>query len=383
MPNTQAKKKSKATKQPRHHRAVGYVKLYWQRAKWPKRVLLIFLALLIAWSGVCYSIGRWYMATQADKPYKYGVTFIPDYARYFELDAEQTMQAMIDELGVKHFRLVSYWNKHEQEPGKYDFTDLDWQFQKAEAAGATVSLAIGLRQPRWPECHMPKWAESQPMEVWAIQLKAYMKAVIERYKDSPVLVSYQLENEFFMKVFGICPDHTRSRLVDEYNYVKSLDSEHPVIISRSNNWIGLPLYSPTPDEFGISIYKRVWDKSWTMRYFEYPLPGWFYAMLAGGGKIFTGKDMIIHELQAEPWLPDGYEINKTASLAEQDKSMNAERLKGRFAFAERTGMREAYLWGAEWWYWRKIKANDPSTWNVARDEFTRMDQKNNAQLLSK
>src|SRR5690606_31781421 len=161
------------------------------------------------------------------------------------------------------------------ERGVYDFSELDWQFQLAEQSNSKVSLAIGLRQPRWPECHMPKWAEELPMSEWRVELKNYMGAVIDRYKDSPVLESYQLENEFFMTVFGICPDHSRERLVDEYNFVKNRDSVHPVIVSRSNNWVGFPWYDPRPDEVGISVYKRVWDTTLTKRYFEYPLPASF------------------------------------------------------------------------------------------------------------
>jgi len=40
-------------------------------------------------------------------------------------------------------------------------------------------------------------------------------------------------------------------------------------------------------------------------------------------------------------------------------------------FAEGTGMREVYLWGAEYWYYRKVKLHDPSLWNVAKEEFAR------------
>lgn len=336
------------------------------------------MLLLAVWVGISYAIAQWYIYSNKNKPYTYGVTFIPNYARFYGLDPQETMQSIIDDLGVRKFRLVSYWKDGEPSPGVYNFDELDWQFKKAEAAGAKVSLAIGLRQPRWPECHMPTWAESMTMQQWLPPLKAYMKQVIERYKDSPALESYQLENEFFMTVFGICPDFTRERLVEEYEYVKSLDSEHPVIISRSNNWIGIPVGDPRPDEFGISVYKRVWDKSFTKRYFEYPLPAWFYATLAGTGKILTGKDMIIHELQAEPWLPEGFHMNSTElrDIREQDKSMNAARLHQRFNYARGSGMHEAYLWGVEWWYWRKEKVNDPTIWDAARDEFTTMNRRN-------
>ncbi len=320
------------------------------------------------WVGGMYGIARWYMWDQRSKPLQYGVTFIPRYAGHFGLDPLDTMKAIIDELGVRQFRLVSYWDDAEKIQGKYDFTELDWQFKLAEASKSKVSLAIGLRQPRWPECHMPKWAETMPMSQWSVELKKYMKAVIERYKTSPALESYQLENEFFMTVFGICPDHSRERLIDEYHFVKSLDSVHPVIVSRSNNWVGFPWHDPLPDEVGISVYKRVWDKSLTKRYFEYPLPASFYAFLGGMGRIATGKDLMIHELQAEAWLPPGFEMNRLEDIPEQNKSLNAELLRNRIEYGRATGLKEIYLWGVEWWYWRKIKANDPSLWNVARDE---------------
>lgn len=378
------KPRSKNTKKsaPLHRRTIQRVhgkvaphatKLHgWYKARNIFQKIVIFLiAVVMLITGTMYGIARWYMAQNSNKPLHVGATFIPRYARYYDLDAQQTMRAMIDELGLKHFRLVSYWDEFEKEQGKYDFTELDWQFRYAEEAGAKVSLAIGLRQPRWPECHMPKWAMNMPREQWQPLLKDYMKVVIERYKDSPALESYQLENEFFMTVFGECPDHSRDRLVDEFNFVKQVDPTRPIIISRSNNAVGLPVGEPRADIFAVSIYKRVWDKTITKRYFEYPFPAWFYGFLAGAGKIVTGRDMIIHELQAEPWAPTD---TKSASLEEQDKSLDAKRLRDRFEYGKATGMKEMYLWGAEWWYWRKIKFNDSSTWDVAREEIQRLNK---------
>lgn len=374
---TKKKKTSKKVVLPRLTSVFKIVyykaKLWWDKSKLHKAIAIFFLVLML-WVGTMYGVARWYMWTLRDEPLHYGVTFIPRYARHFGLDPQETLGAIINDLGVRQLRLVSYWDDGEAVQGTYNFDELDWQFKMAEESGSKVSLAIGLRQPRWPECHMPKWAESMPKEQWSKELKDYMGAVIERYKDSPALESYQLENEFFMTVFGICPDHSRERLVDEYNYVKSLDSEHPVIVSRSNNWVGIPWNDPLPDEVGISVYKRVWDKTITKRYFEYPLPASFYAFLGGMGKIFTGKDLMIHELQAEAWLPEGkvkYEMNNVADIPEQNKSLDPQRLKDRIEYGRATGLKEIYLWGVEWWYWQKVKANDPSLWNVAREEIHR------------
>lgn len=367
--------KNSKTKQPKSQLRILSWPLKWLGFSLPdnqlaKRLLLGLLVFVLILTTGMYALGQYYINKHSKEPLVFGATFIPEYAEYFGLDPKQTMTAMADELGIKRFRLVSYWDEYEKEPGQYNFDQLDWQFRLAEEKGAQVSLAIGLRQPRWPECHMPPWAERLTKVQWTAELKKYMAEVINRYKSSPALAEYQLENEFFMTVFGICPDHSRERLVEEFDFVKGLDSSHPIIISRSNNWIGLPVGEPRADKVAISVYKRVWDVTFTKRYFEYPLPPWFYASLAGGAEILTGRDMFIHELQAEAWLPpnQNFAMNDLNSLSEQDKSMNPERLENRIDYAVSTGMRTIDLWGVEWWYWRKIKANDSGLWEAARQK---------------
>lgn len=372
-----AKVKKAPNKRPHKVRAkvVKHAKATKQRVdkrlpdhRWVRRLFWGFCSAVLLWTGSMYGIAQWYIIKHHNEPFTYGVTFIPNYAKYFDLDPQTTMDAIINDLGVRRFRLVSYWEDIEKTPGVYDFSDLDWQFDKVEQVNGQISLAIGLRQPRWPECHMPERLKTEPREVWYPQLKEFMKAVIERYKNRGVLDSYQLENEFFLKAFGECEDFDRERLVDEYNLVKKLDPDTKLIISRSNNALGLPVGEPTPDEFAVSVYKRVWDKTITKRYFEYPFPAWFYGFLAGAGEILTGKTMIVHELQAEAWLPDGFNM-KTAPIEEQNKSLNAQRLKDRFNYGKATGMRTIDLWGVEWWYWRMVHLGDPSLWDIARTEF--------------
>ncbi len=366
-------KKSASSKSPQS-KSVNFIKtsyrklLNWISQTWTRKITAVLLALLFIATLLMYVVAQWYIISNQDRPYQLGATFIQSYAEFYDLDPQETLTAITDDLGFDHLRLVSYWNVHEEEQGEYDFSDLDWQFQHAEERDVSVSLAIGLRQPRWPECHMPAWAEPMEMKEWYPHLKDYMQAVIERYKDSPVLVSYQLENEFLLDVFGVCPDHSRERLIDSFEFVKELDPTRPVIVSRSNNatpsW---PVGEPRADIIGASIYKRVWDGTLTNRYFEYPLPPWFYAFLAGGAKLTTNRDTVIHELQAESWLPRGMDM-RTASTEELYKSMNPEMLANRFEYGRATGIREIDLWGVEWWYSRKVNDGDDSLWKVAREQ---------------
>ncbi len=369
--NQKAGDKKTRTGRVIHH--VRHPVHFWQDRKLVHKIIALFMALLLFLVGGMYGIGQYYIRKHENEPLRLGTTFIVSYARYFDLEPQSTLKAVFEDLGVKNIRLVSYWEDSEPTEGTYDFTDLDWEFKMANDYGAKVSLAIGLRQPRWPECHMPAWAERLSTPEWYPHLKNYMTAVINRYKDNPALDSYQLENEFFLKVFGHCTDFDRARLVDEFNLVRSLDPNHRLVVSMSNNAIGTPVGEPTPDEWAISVYKRVWDKALTKRYFEYPIPAWYYAFRAGWTELTRGHNSFIHELQAEAWAPNDLGI-KDISIAEQNKSLDAKRLKDRFEYGRATGMREIDLWGVEWWYWRKVTQHDDSLWNVAKEEFTKANQ---------
>lgn len=343
---------------------------FWQRLGWS---VLIFLVLSV--SGM-YGIARWYIDRHSNEQLVVGATFIPDYARYLEVEPQETLRAAIEDLGIRNFRLVSYWKNHEPKQDEYHWEELDWQFDMIEQAGGKVSLAIGLRQPRWPECHGPEWAMIKTMPEWKEDLLDYTAETINRYKDRPSLVSYQLENEYFLSVFGGCPDHSRQRLIDEFNFVKAMDPHHPIVVSRSNNatpsW---PIGEPRADIVAASLYKRVWDKTITKRYFEYPVPGWFYAFLAGATELTTGKQTYIHELQTEAWLPENRSM-RTEPVEELYKSMNPEILRDRIAYAKSTGMRQFDLWGIEWWYQMKVNRNLPELWDTARDEIKKVAEEN-------
>lgn len=71
-------------------------------------------------------------------------------------------------------------------------------------------------------------------------------------------------------------------------------------------------------------------------------------------------------MQAEPWGP---KQNWDLSLEEQYKSMNPEEFKKIADYTKKAGFSEAYLWGAEWWYWLKEKHNDSSMWDEAKKLF--------------
>lgn len=338
----------------------------WKNRTWWGKTVLIVASIMVLLTTSAFGVAQWYRNKYADQPLVLGATFIPNYAEYFELDAKETLQAMIDDLGISQFRLVTYWKDYEPIEDQYDFTQLDWQFDMIEQAGGSISLALGLRQPRWPECHGPEWAMERSVPEWTDDLIEFMGVVIDRYKDRDVLLEYQLENEYFLSVFGECPDFSRERLVKEFEFIKQKDPTRQVMVSRSNNatpsW---PVGEPRADIVGASIYKRVFDKTVTKRYFEYPYPAWFYAFLAGATELTTGRNTMIHELQTEAWLPEPLSM-KSAPLEEMYETFGPDDVVPRIKYGVDTGIRRIDLWGAEWWYHLKQNRNAPEIWDNAK-----------------
>ncbi len=295
----------------------------------------------------------------------YGASFSVKQARLYGTDWKQNYLALLDDLKFKHLRLMSYWNEIEPERGQFNFADLDWQMNEAAKRGVKVGLSIGLRQPRWPECHPPTWADNLAGDEWKQALFAYMELVIKRYKDSPALDSYQLENEFLNNWFGICDPADRQRVVEEFNLVKQWDPNHPIQMTLSDEH-GLPIGQPEPDAYGFTMYRIVYNTNFgPAGYALYPTSVWWHRLRAAVITwLHPNKPISVHELQMEPWGPGE---NWYLSTEEQNKSMSVEQIHKMTDFARRSGFTRADFWGSEWWYWRKVNG-DPSVWEAVRNE---------------
>ena len=118
----------------------------------------------------------------------YGMSFNTVYARELGLDWKETYGAILGELGVRKLRLAAHWPMIEPLRNQYNFEELDYQVAEAEAVGATIVLAVGRRLPRWPECHIPDWARGETWDVQKQEIREYLTAVVNRYKDSPAVL---------------------------------------------------------------------------------------------------------------------------------------------------------------------------------------------------
>jgi hypothetical protein len=321
----------------------------------------IILLLLIGIAGQTVNLVRWYHMQHSGQPMEWGVSFSAPYAEYLGLDPQETLTALTAKLGVKHLRLMSYWDEIEPAQGQYDFKELDEELGIAKAGGADVVLVLGERQPRWPECHDPAWVTNLNTAKKRQNLSSFIAKTVHRYKNHNEIIEWQLENEP-LNHFGACPAPDKKWLGQELRDLRALDSSRPVALTASDE-MGMPVGSPRADDFGLSIYYEQWyhfGKS--SGELVYPIPVWWQTLRAAVAERWLHQSVYIHELQAEPWGPKQI---LDMPINEQLKIYNAQTLKIIASRAQVTGIKRVYLWGGEWWYWMLMKQHDPSLWDEA------------------
>jgi hypothetical protein len=297
---------------------------------------------------------------------KYGMSFNTLYARELGLDWKVTYDAILHELGVRKLRLAAHWPMVEPQPGEYNFAELDYQIAEAEKVGAEVILAVGRRLPRWPECHIPDWSRSLSWDEQTEYLRSYITVIVERYRTSPAVKIWQVENEPFLAMFAFehCGPLDEEFLHTEIALVRSLDESRPIMVTDSGNlgtWYGA---YRAGDIFGTSVYVHFWNPE--LGQFRTFLPPWFYRVKERVMELRYGdKPTVLIELSAEPWLVAPV---TTVPLEVQFTRMNVEKLMDIIEYARATRYETQYLWGAEWWYWLHMQ-NESSMWEFGKELF--------------
>ncbi len=324
----------------------------WRPTKWWQHTLLFLLVLLLLVTIV--------LAILSIKPkptnITYGMSFNTMYANELGLDWRETYDAILEDLDVRHLRLAAHWNMVEPEPGEYNFTPLDYQVSQAEAVGAEIVFAVGRRLPRWPECHIPQWATTLSTEDRERELLDYIETTVNRYKDSPAITVWQVENEPFLEVFAFehCGELNVDLLEREIELVRSIDGSRPILLTDSGNLGTWTEAYSRGDMFGTSVYVHFWNPE--LGQFETLLPPWFYRVKDNVMALLYGeKPTILVELSAEPWLLEPI-VDVPVDI--QLTRMNLLFFENILTYAKKTHYQKQYLWGAEWWYWLKLQGRE-------------------------
>ncbi len=328
--------------------------------KWLIRIAIVLAGLLL----VALLLVWWLAKKPAPESITYGMSFNTLYARELGLPWQEVYDAILDELEVKHLRLAAHWPMVEPRQDVYNFTELDYQLDRADEVGAEVVMGIGRRLPRWPECHVPSWAARLEWEAQKEELRDYISEVVNRYKDRESIKVWQVENEPYLEVFAFehCGKLDEDFLKEEIALVRQLDPTRPVLVTDSGNlgkWVGA---YKNGDMFGTSVYVHFWNPE--LGQFRTILPAWVYRVKENFLALFYGeKDTVLIELSAEPWL---IEPITEVPIETQMTRMNVEKLEDIILYAKETNLEKQYLWGAEWWYWLK-KKGDASMWEYGKE----------------
>src|SRR3989344_1010679 len=286
------------------------------------KMLMLFFVIIIFL--ICLAVFGYFFIGKApeQKNILWGVNFSQMQAEALKLDWRKTYLAILEDLGSKNIKLMTQWDFVEGKRGEYFFNDIDWQIRQAELHNAKLTYVVGLKTGRWPECHLPGWANILSKNQQQDLVLDYVKEVVTRYKNSPAITAWQAENEPLFE-FGQCPswyyDNT-DFLKKEVALIKSLDPSRQIIVSETGEYSLWFLAARIGEVVGITTYRKVWVNVINGHgfYMDLLFPAKSYWVRAQVIRKLFGKEVINVELQAEPWaLKPIYDV----PLSEQEKSM--------------------------------------------------------------
>jgi hypothetical protein len=271
-------------------------------------------------------------------------------------------------------RLPVYWDVTEASPGTLDFTSTDELLQVVADHNRTaprptrVILTVGARNFLYPELHAPAWAgpREQPELDMAQQnatYRAYFEQTLMRYRASPLLYAWQVENEPFDYVVNeLTGDDqiTPEQMTWEISEVHRIDPAHRAVTTTFDGWNvivdwlqmnlsfvlyglhGFPSGHPgdalsAGDALGLDIY--VDGPSTPFRFSTVALrTSWKAEGIAYWSALAKsqGKQVWLTEMQAQPWATDPGGFSTDDLLASAAIYRNAS-------------LQVVLLWGAETW----------------------------------
>ncbi|MFH1433999.1 MAG: hypothetical protein ABIG32_03845, partial [Candidatus Uhrbacteria bacterium] len=276
----------------------------------------------------------WQRSAERAEPQQFGVTYSVIFAEQLGLDGREVWTALLDELQIKKFRVPVYWSLVESEQGEFDWSYYDWLLDEAEKReGVEITLVIGRKVPRWPECFIPDWVDLLPDREQDQAVLSEVRQAVMHFKDRFSVTRWQVENEPFL-AFGECPHPSLSLLQQELAVVRSLD-DRPIQMTTSGEqepWIDTAINA---DIVGVSLYRLVWSDVFGFAFYPFG-PGFYRARAEMIAPLVD--EVIVSELQAEPWFTGPID---EIPIAEQYQSFDVESMLANVRFSERTGMSES------------------------------------------
>jgi hypothetical protein len=268
-----------------------------------------------------------------------GFSYSPQVSSSANSDAAQDLAILLAETQPDLVRLPIYWELVQPTPESLDFSSVDELLDVVDAHNTLterptrVVLTLGARNFLYPELHQPAWADprEQPHlnDVQSGSLyRTYFDESVLRYRSSPLLYAWQVENEpldYVTNELTGADQITLTQLSWEVSEVHELDPVHKVGVTTFDGWNVyidlLQIYAPLvlaglgaypsghPDEalqlgdaLGLDLYI---DQPSTPYRFTGPDLRSVWKQQAVGfwadRARAQGKDLWLTEVQAQPW----------------------------------------------------------------------------------
>ncbi len=179
-----------------------------------------------------------------------GFSYSPLASLESDRDPAEDLSLLLASTDPDLVRLPVYWDLVQPAPSTLDFSSVDDLLDAVERHDQTsdrptrVVLTIGARNFMYPELHAPVWAgPRQQPELGEVQAepayRAYFDASVNRYRGSPVLYAWQVENEPFDETANEETGDDRispAQLGWEIGEVHSLDPAHRAMTTTFDGW---------------------------------------------------------------------------------------------------------------------------------------------------
>ena len=183
-----------------------------------------------------------------------GFSFSPLISESAERDPARDLKLLLDTTNPDLVRLPIYWESVAPAPDQLDFTSVDTLLAVVAAHNEVsrvttrVVLTVGARNFLYPELHEPVWAglRQQPdlgLAQAGSAYRAYFDTSIKRYRASPLLYAWQVENEpldYVGNALTGADQITTSQLGWEIDEVHRLDRDHRAMITTYDG-MNLPI----------------------------------------------------------------------------------------------------------------------------------------------
>ena len=303
-----------------------------------------------------------------------GFSYSPVISQWLHTDPVNDLAALLSETNPDLVRLPVYWDLTEPSPRNLDFSAVDELLAVVEAHNkgssrpTRVILTVGARNFVYPELFAPSWAgPRQQPQLGTVQsqvaYRLYFDTTITRYRSSPLLYAWQVENEPYDYVVNETTGADQispGQMAWEIGEVHRIDPAHRAVTTTFNGWNvyldWLEQFAPpalwllhvsasghpgdalsAADALGLDIY--VDGPTTPLRFTSIALrTSWkaeaiqFWADQAHA----QNKQVWLMEMQAQPWsMSDG-------TFTTQDLLATASAYR-------REPLNVVLLWGAETW----------------------------------